>query len=106
MDIFVCAYFLLFEASLHLHSFVFFFENTSVGCTCLLFIRSGHNYLARHSGREEKIKQTEEEVERQPQEVDRPGVQALEDSGEHRKMEKNWFSVCEDICGASNNPCG
>ena len=40
--------------------------------TCLLFIRSGKNYLARHSEREKK-RQTEEEVGRQRQGMDRPG---------------------------------
>ena len=40
----------------------------------LPFIRSGTNHLARHSERGEKRRQTEEEVERQHQGMDRPGV--------------------------------
>ena len=45
-----------------------------------------------------KTKQTEEEVERQHQGRDRPGVrQVSEGSGEQRKMEETCFEV---ICGA------
>ena len=45
-----------------------------------------------------KAKQTKEEVGRQHQEIDRPGVrQVSEDSGEHRKMDQTGFEV---ICGA------
>ena len=55
--------------------------------TCLLFIRSGQNHLARHSERGKKARQTEEEVGRQHQGKDRPGVyQVLEGSGEQRKI--------------------
>ena len=46
----------------------------------------------------EKTRQTEEEVGRQHQEMDRPGVrQVPEGSGEQEKMEKN---DCKIICGA------
>ena len=38
------------------------------------FIRSGQNHLARHNERGKKTKQTEEEVGRQNQGMDRPGV--------------------------------
>ena len=66
--------------------------------TCLPFIRSGQNHLARHSERGKKIRQTEEEVERQHQGMDRPGVrQVPEGSGEQGKMEDTG---CEIICGA------
>ena len=52
-------------------------------CGRLPFIRSGQNHLARHSEREKKIRQTEEEVERQHLRMDRPGVcQVPEGSGE------------------------
>ena len=52
-------------------------------------IRSGQNHLAR---------QTEEEVGRQHQGMDRPGVcQVPESSGEQGKMEETG---CEIICGA------
>ena len=56
------------------------------------------NYLARHSERGKKTRQTEEEVGRQ-QGMDRPGVRQVQDgSGEYGKMEETG---CEMICGAS-----
>ena len=71
---------------------------TSVVWSCLPFIRSGQNHLARHSERGKKTRQTEEEVGRQHQGMDRPGVrQVPEGSGEQGKMEKTG---CEIICGA------
>ena len=70
---------------------------TAVVWTCLLFIRFGQNHLAGHSERGKKTRQTEEEVGRQHQEMDRPGVhQVLVGSGEQRKMEETG---CEIICG-------
>ena len=41
---------------------------TAVVWSCLPFVRSGQNHLARHSEREKKTMQTEEEVGRQHQE--------------------------------------
>ena len=71
---------------------------TAVAWSCLPFIRSGQNHLARHSERGKKTSQTEEEVGRQHQGMDRPGVrQVPESSGEQGKMEK---SGCKIICGA------
>ena len=71
---------------------------TAVVWSCLPFIRSGPNQFARHSGRGKKTRQTEEEVERQHQGMDRPGVrQVPEGSGEQGKMQKTG---CEIICGA------
>ena len=71
---------------------------TALVWTCLPFIRSGQKYLARHSERGTKARQTEEEVGRQHQEMDRPGVrQVPEGSGEQGKMEETG---CEIICGA------
>ena len=65
---------------------------------CLPFIRSGQNHLARHSERGKKTRQTEEEVGRQHQGMDRPGVRkAPEGSGEQGKMEETG---CEIICGS------
>ena len=50
---------------------------------------AGQNHLARHSERGKKTKQTEEEVGRQHQGMDTPGVwQVPEGSGEQGKMEK------------------
>ena len=54
--------------------------------------------LARHSERGKKTRQTEEEVGRQNQRMDRPGVRHVpEGGGEQGKMEKTG---CEIICGA------
>ena len=65
---------------------------------CLPFIRSGQNHLARHSERGGKTRQTEEEVGRLHQGMDRPGVRHVpEGSGGQGKMEETG---CEIICGA------
>ena len=64
--------------------------------TCLPFIRSGQDHLARRSERGKKIKQTEKEVGRH-QGIDRPGVrQVPEGSGEQEKIEEIGFEI---ICG-------
>ena len=42
--------------------------------SCLPFIRPDQNHLARHSERGKKTRQTKEEVGRQHQGMDRPGV--------------------------------
>ena len=66
--------------------------------SCLPFIRSGQNHLERHSERGKKTRRTKEEVGRQHQGVDRPGVrQVPEGSGEQGKMEKTG---CKIVCGA------
>ena len=71
---------------------------TAVVWSCFLFIRSGQNHLVRHSERGKKTSQTEEEVGRQHQGMDGPGVrQVPEGSGEQEKMEKTG---CKIICGA------
>ena len=63
-------------------------------CLDLPFVRSGQNHLARHSERGEKTRQTEEEVGRQHQGMDRPGVrQVPEGSGQQRKMEETGCEV-------------
>ena len=60
-------------------------------------IRFGQNHLETHSERGKKTKKTEEEVGRQRQGMDRPGVcQTPEGSGEHRKVE---VADCEINCG-------
>ena len=59
---------------------------------------SGQNYLAQHSERGKKTRLTEEEVGRQHQGMDRPGVrQVSEGSREQGKMEETG---CEIIYGA------
>ena len=56
------------------------------------------NHLARHSEWGKKTRQTEEEVGRQHQQLDRPGVrQVTEGSGEQGRMEEIG---CKIICGA------
>ena len=61
---------------------------TAVVWSCLLFISSGQNHLARHSERGKKTRQTKKEVERH-QSLDRPGVrQVPESSGEQRQWRK------------------
>ena len=58
---------------------------------------SDQTHLARHSERGKNTRQTEEEVERQHQGMDRPGVRRVpEGSGEQGKMEETG---CEIICG-------
>ena len=62
---------------------------TAVVWSCLTFIKSSQNHLARHSERGKKTRQTEEEVGRQHQRMDRPGVcQVPEGSGELGKWRK------------------
>ena len=74
---------------------------TAVVWSCFPFIRSGQNHLARHSERGKKTRQTEE-VGRQHQGMDRPGIrQVPEGSGEQVRMEETG---CEIICGAPNDP--
>ena len=71
---------------------------TVVVWSCFPFIRSGQNHLARHSERGKKTRRSKEEVGRQHQGMDRPGVrQVPEGSGEQGKMEETG---CEIICGA------
>ena len=70
--------------------------------SCLSFIRSGQNHLAKHCERGKKIRQTEKEVGRQHQGVDRPGVcQVPEGSGEQSKMKEIG---CVVINGAPTTP--
>ena len=58
----------------------------------------GQNHIARHSEKGKKTRQTVEEVGRQHQGMDRPGVcQVQEGSREQGKMEETG---CEIICGA------
>ena len=71
---------------------------TAVVLSCLLLIRSSKNHHARHSESGKKTRQTEEEVGRQHQGMNRPGIrQVPEGSGEQEKMEETG---CEIICGA------
>ena len=65
---------------------------TEVIRTSLPFIRSGQNILQGTVKGGKKTRQTKEELGRQHQEMDRPGVREVPDgSGEQGKMEGNWF---------------
>ena len=63
---------------------------TAVVLSCLPFIKSGQNHLARHSERGRKTRQTEEKVGRPHQEMDSPGVRQVpkgsENTGKWRKV--------------------
>ena len=63
---------------------------TAVVWSCFPFIRSGQNHLARHSEREKKTRQTEEEVGRQHQGMDRPGLRQVPEGSGERKNGENW----------------
>ena len=67
---------------------------TEVICTCLVFIKSGQNHLARHSERGRKTRQTAEEVGRQHQGMVRPGDQQVPGgSGEQGKIEETGYEI-------------
>ena len=68
--------------------------------SCLPFTRSGQNHLiGRHSERGKKTRQSEEEVGRQHQGMDRHGVRQVPvGNGEQEKMEETG---CEFVGGAS-----
>ena len=71
---------------------------TAVVWSCLLFMRSVKNHLARHNERGKKTGQREEEVGRQHQGIDTPGVRQFPNGSEELgKIEKTG---CEIICGA------
>ena len=73
---------------------------TAMVWSCLPLIGSGQNHLARHSERvKKKTRQTEEEVGRPNQGMDRPGVRQVRARGQWRtgKMEETGFEI---ICGA------
>ena len=73
-------------------------KETQTVVVWLSFIRSCQNHLARHSERGKKTRPTEEEVRRQHQGMDRPGVcKVPEGSGEQGKLKKTG---CRIICGA------
>ena len=75
---------------------------TAVIWICFPFIRSGQNHFARHSEREKKTRQTDEEVGRQHQAMDSLGVhQVPEGSGKQRKVEETG---CEVMFGATTTP--
>ena len=62
---------------------------TAVVWSCFPFIRSGQNHIARHSERWKKTRQTEEEVEKQHQGMERPGVRKSQRAVENREKWRN-----------------
>ena len=75
---------------------------TAVVWSCLPFIRSGQNNLARHSERGKKTRQIEEEVGRQHQGMDRLGVcQVPEGSGKQGK----WRRLIAKSSVVPQRPC-
>ena len=73
-------------------------RQTAVVWSCFPFIRSGQNHLARHSKMGKKTRQTKEEVGRQHQGMDWPGVRQVPDGiGKQGKMKKTG---CKITCGA------
>ena len=73
---------------------------TAVVWSCLRFIRFCQNYLARHSERGKKTRLTEEEVGRQHQGMDRPGVRQIQmGGGEQGKMEETGCEIIDDPRG-------
>ena len=68
-------------------------RQTAAVWSCFPFIWSDQNHLARHIERGKKTRQTEEEVGRQHQGMDRPEArQVPEGSGEQGQMEKTGCS--------------
>ena len=76
---------------------------TAVVWSCLLFIRSGQNHIARHSEREKNTRQTGEEVGRQHQGMDRSGVRQVQGAVENRENGGKWL---RNHLWCSNDPPG
>ena len=73
---------------------------TAVEWSCILFSRSGQTHLARHSERVKKTRQTEEDVGRQHQGMDRPGVcQVSEGNAKNREKLRNHLWCPNDPHG-------
>ena len=73
---------------------------TAVVWSCFPFIRSGKNHLARHSERGKKTRQIEEDLGRQRQGMDRPGVRQIQEgSGEQGKIEETGCEIINDPNG-------
>ena len=77
---------------------------TAVVWSCFPFIRSGQNHLARHSERGKKTRWTKEEVGRQHQGMDKPGVQQVPEGS--RKQGKNGENWLQNHLWCPNNPRG
>ena len=64
---------------------------TAVVWSCLPFIRSGQNHLARHSERGRETRQTVKGVGRHNQGMDRPGVRQVPKGSGEQKNGGKWF---------------
>ena len=77
---------------------------TSVVWSCLTFMRSGQNHFARYIERGKKTRQTEEEVGRQHQGMDRPGVRQVpgqrRTGGRGGNWSRNHLWCPKDSCGS------
>ena len=73
---------------------------TAVEWSCLPFIRSGPNHVAWQSERGKMTRQTEEEVGRQHQEMDRPGVRRVPEGSEAQGKMERKKTGCKIIRGA------
>ena len=69
--------------------------------SCLPFIRFGQNHLARHSERGKKTMQTEDEVGRQHQGLDRPGVRQSQRAVKNRER---WRKVVAESSVVPQRP--
>ena len=72
--------------------------------SCFRFIRSSQNHLARHSEREKKTRQTEEEWEDNIREW--TGLEFGKSQRAVENREKKEETGCEVICGAPTTPAG
>ena len=77
---------------------------TAVVWSCLMFMRSGQNHFARYIERGKKTRQTEEEVGRQHQGMDRPGVRQVpgqrRTGGRGGNWSRNHLWCPKDSCGS------
>ena len=64
---------------------------TAVVWSCPTFIRSGKSHLARRNERAKKTRQAKEEVGRQRQGMDRPGVRQVPEDWRTGENGGNWF---------------
>ena len=78
-------------------------RKTAVVWSCLPFNRSGQNNLARHSEKGQKTRQIEEQMERQHQGMDRPGVRQVPEGSGKRENGGNWLRT---HMWCSNDPRG
>ena len=80
--------------------------DTNFGGSCLPFIRSSQKHLARHSERGKKTRWTKEEVGRQHQGMDRPGVRQVPEGGGQWRTGKNGENWLRNHLWCPNDPRG